>query len=216
MAPASAEYLGTLRRIADDFDIVLISDEVISFRVGYHGAQGEFGFRADLTAMGKIIGGGFPVGAVGGRSDIMSVFDPTSGRPRLPHGGTFNANPMTMVAGLKAMELMTREAFDRINRLGNDAREQINSIFRQAKFQASATGMGSLLRIHLSPHPVKDYRSAYQTVEERAALSRLHKFLLNHGVFIGPAGLIAISTPMTAANLTELVDAVRDGVQEAG
>ena len=72
--------------------------------------------------MAKIIGGGFPVGALGGEAEVMAVFDPTSTRPALPHGGTFNANPVTMAAGLKAMELMTPEAFERINALGEQAR----------------------------------------------------------------------------------------------
>lgn len=213
LCPANADFLAMLRRVADEFDIVLISDEVISFRVGYHGAQGAFDFKADLTALGKIIGGGFPVGAIAGRSEIMAVFDPSGGKPRLPHGGTFNANPMTMASGHKAMELMTRDAFDRINRLGDEAREKLNDLFRSADFPASVTGRGSLLRIHMSREMVTDYRSGYQTAEQRARLSRLHLFLINQNIFIGPSGFVAVSTPMVSSHIGELVTAVRDAIR---
>lgn len=213
---AKPEFLAMLRKICDENDIVLISDEVISFRVGYRGAQGEFGFNADLTALGKIIGGGFPVGAVAGRSDIMSVFDPSRGKPRLPHGGTFNANPMTMVAGLKAMQLMTPQEFSRINTLGHDARDRLNAIFEDAKFPASVVGHGSLLRLHMTREPVTNYRSSHQNPEQRERLARLYRFLLNHGIFMGPSGLIAISTPMNTSNIDELTKTMQLAVSSIG
>jgi glutamate-1-semialdehyde 2,1-aminomutase len=79
---------------------LLIFDEVYSFRLGFNGAQGALGVNPDLTALGKVIGGGLPIGAVGGRADIMeAVFDPRAGRTKMTHGGTFHANPMTMAAG---------------------------------------------------------------------------------------------------------------------
>src|SRR3989441_3096045 len=108
LVPARVEFLKALREVTRRHGIVLIFDEVISFRVGYHGAQGLFGVTPDMTTLGKIIGGGFPVGALVGRADVMAVFDPTGGEPRAPHGGTFNANPVTMAAGLAAMRLMTK------------------------------------------------------------------------------------------------------------
>jgi glutamate-1-semialdehyde 2,1-aminomutase len=216
LSPARPEFLAMLRRVADETGIVLISDEVISFRVGYHGAQGEFGFRADLTALGKIVGGGFPVGAVAGRRDIMSVFDPSEGKPRLPHGGTFNANPITMVAGLKAMQLMTPEAFACINKLGNYARDRLGSLFRDQNVSASVSGYGSLLRIHPSREAIADYRSAYQKPQQRVWMAELNRFLLNHGIFIGPTGLIAISTPMKIAHIDDLVNVVREAIPTLG
>ena len=101
LVPARVEFLEALREVTRAHGIVLIFDEVISFRVGYHGAQGAFGVTPDMTTLGKIIGGGFPVGAVAGSAEVMTVFDPTrGGPPAAPHGGTFNANPVTMAAGL--------------------------------------------------------------------------------------------------------------------
>lgn len=214
LIPASPEFLSTLRRIADEFEIVLISDEVISFRVDYNGAQKAFGFKADLTTLGKIIGGGFPVGAIVGRTDVMSVFDPTQGKPKTPHGGTFNANPMTMMAGLKAMELMTRDAYEQLNQLGDKARHDINGLFRKAGFPAQATGRGSLLRLHMTDAQLTDYRSAYPSTKARNALAQLHRFLLNHGILIGPSGLIALSTAMRQSHVDELCSAIRSGIQD--
>ncbi len=89
--PPRDGFLASLRRLTEAMDIVLIFDEVISFRLGYHGAQGRFGVRPDLTVLGKIIGGGLPVGAFGGREDIMALYDPRH-PGGLAHGGTFNAN----------------------------------------------------------------------------------------------------------------------------
>src|SRR5207302_7285007 len=120
--------------------ILLVFDEVISFRVGYRGAQGAFGVSPDLTTFGKIIGGGFPVGAVGGRAEVMSVFDPRSGKPAVPHGGTFNANPVTMAAGLAAMRLLDEKAFDRLDEVGGKLRSGMAACFERAGLGA-VTGM---------------------------------------------------------------------------
>src|SRR5499426_2734269 len=98
LVPARTEFLQAMREVTRAHGIVLIFDEVISFRVGYHGAQGAFGVNPDMTTLGKIIGGGFPVGAVACSNEVMAVFDPGRGTPPAPHGGTFNANPVTMAA----------------------------------------------------------------------------------------------------------------------
>src|SRR5438046_9671964 len=90
--------------------ILLVSDEVMSFRISYHGAMHEHQIRPDLTTRAKIIGGGFPVGAVAGSAGVMSVFDHTR-NCKVHHGGTFNANPVTMTAGLETMKQMTPEAY---------------------------------------------------------------------------------------------------------
>jgi glutamate-1-semialdehyde 2,1-aminomutase len=96
LAPADRAYLEALRKVTREVGALLIFDEVITFRLGYRGAQGIWNIDPDLTTLGKIIGGGFPVGAIGGHRDVMAVFDPRPGKPALPHGGTFSANPVTM------------------------------------------------------------------------------------------------------------------------
>src|SRR5207247_2353366 len=123
LIPLKPGFLERLRRLTTDNGALLILDEVISgFRVARGGAQELYGIKADLTTLGKIIGGGLPVGAFGGRADVMAVFDPTGGAPRLSHGGTFNANVVTMVAGHTAMTMLTPDEFDRLGALGQRVR----------------------------------------------------------------------------------------------
>jgi glutamate-1-semialdehyde 2,1-aminomutase len=107
-----------------------VIDEVITYRSEYGGAQAWYDVACDLTAMGKMIGGGFPVGALAGRRDVMSVMDPLAEKVLFPHSGTFSANPMTMVAGLTAMRLFDRDAVARLNALGDLARAGIAEAIR--------------------------------------------------------------------------------------
>src|SRR5262249_37769444 len=99
LIPARQEFLLGLRRLTEELGMVLIFDEVISFRVGTAGLQGLYGVRPDLTTLGKIIGGGLPVAAFGGRRDIMERLDPAA-EQSMPHGGTYNGHPLGMAAGL--------------------------------------------------------------------------------------------------------------------
>ena len=117
-----AGFLPRLREVTRAHGVLLISDEIISFRLAYAGPQRRLGYAADMTTLGKIIGGGFPVGAFGGRADVMAVFDPTSDGTRVAHGGTFNANPVTMVAGFEAMTMLTPSEYDRLAALGERIR----------------------------------------------------------------------------------------------
>jgi glutamate-1-semialdehyde 2,1-aminomutase len=201
LMPASRELLESLRAVTAAHGIVLIFDEVISFRIGYHGAQGHFGVNPDLTSLGKIIGGGFPVGAVGGRADVMAVFDPSGGTPRVPHAGTFNANPVTMAAGLAAMRLMDRAAFDRLAELGAKVRDSVAACFKDAGIAGSVTGVGSLFRVHPSDRALVDYRSSRHDPAEAARLDRIVRFLLDHGVLISTTGLGCLSTPIGDAEV---------------
>src|SRR2546428_3880994 len=98
--PPADGFLPRLRALTERHGIVLIFDEVISFRIAWGGAQERFGVRPDLSTFGKIIGGGLPVGAFGGRADIMSYYDPRKGAPRIGHGGTLHAHPATLGAGV--------------------------------------------------------------------------------------------------------------------
>jgi glutamate-1-semialdehyde 2,1-aminomutase len=135
------DFLAEARALCTRFDIPLIFDEVISFRVGYRGVQGEVGVQPDLTTLGKIIGGGFPVGAVAGRADILDLSSPGGGG-RVVHAGTFNANPITAIAGRVTMETLTPEALAQMNALGGYARERLAAAARGLPLQV--TGAGSL------------------------------------------------------------------------
>jgi glutamate-1-semialdehyde 2,1-aminomutase len=207
LVPARTEFLQALRAVTKAHGIVLIFDEVISFRAGYHGAQGVLGVTPDMTTLGKIIGGGFPVGAVAGRADVMAVFDPTrGGPPPAPHGGTFNANPVTMAAGLATMRLLTPDAYARLADLGAKLRASLDDCFKQAGVHGRVTGLGSLFRLHAVDRELSDYRSTRATPAESERLVRLVRRLMEHGVLMSITGLGCLSTPMGDAELEGLVE----------
>jgi glutamate-1-semialdehyde 2,1-aminomutase len=214
LAPADQTYLEGLRQITREVGALLIFDEVITFRLGYRGAQGLWGIDPDLTTLGKIIGGGFPVGAIAGRRDYMAVFDPRSGKPALPHGGTFSANPVTMRAGLAAMELLDEAAFARLDVIGEAVRTGIDEAFRRSGVPGGTVGLGSLLKIHFADRPIRDYRSAYTTEQEAQRQAIFNRALLNRGVLAAGYGLMALSTPMTDVDIDTIVAAASDALAE--
>src|SRR5215467_13259924 len=156
--PPAKGFLDILRQITRRHGILVIFDEIISFRVSYHGAQGRYGGEPDLTAFGKIIGGGFPVGATGGRAEVMEVFDPGTRGARILSGGTFSANPVSMTGGLATMRAMTPDAFDRLEALGARLRARVSEVFRAAGVPGQVTGEGSLFRFMFTDRPLRSYR----------------------------------------------------------
>lgn len=208
LAPATVEYMHALRDACRDAGALLIVDEIIVFRLAMGGAQPRWDIKADLTTLGKVIGGGFPVGAVGGRREVMEVFSPAAGKPALPHGGTFSANPMTMRAGIAALRLLDAAAFARLDAIGAALREGIGAALRRHGVAGSVVGAGSLLKVHFTERTVTDYRSAYGTVDETRRLAQFSRALLNRGVIIAPNGLMALSTPMTDRDIDEISAAI--------
>jgi glutamate-1-semialdehyde 2,1-aminomutase len=205
LVPATAEFLAMLRRVTRDVGALLILDEVITFRLGFHGAQGRFGVDPDLTTLGKIIGGGFAVGAVGGRHAVMSVFDPSQGPPAVPHGGTFSANPMSMAAGLATLQELDAPAFARLESLGDHLEQGIQECFRQHRIEGRLTGLGSLRRVHMTLAPLSDYRSTVATADGARRVSMLANALFDEGVIIAQNGLMALSTAMRSADIDKIV-----------
>ncbi|WP_271623594.1 aspartate aminotransferase family protein [Bradyrhizobium sp. CCBAU 11430] len=105
------EFLGAIQRVARKHDILIIADDVLNFRLGYEGSAARYGLAADIFTFGKIIGGDLPIGAIGGRRDVMSVFEASKGRPAVPHGGAFSANPLSMCAGPASMKALDHAPF---------------------------------------------------------------------------------------------------------
>lgn len=215
LIPADNAYLSFLRDFTHRHRIVLISDEVLNFRLSYEGAISSFGVEADLCAFGKIIGGGLPIGAVAGRTEFMSVFDPSQGKPAVPHAGTFTANPLSMVAGMAAMQAMTPAAFDRINDLGDAARDGLRAAIRRADVPGQVTGRGSLFQIKLTDRVLHGYRDQYPEPVEQARLAKLIRFARDNGVLISSTGLGVLSTPMVASDIEHLIDVVGQGLARA-
>jgi glutamate-1-semialdehyde 2,1-aminomutase len=201
------DFLPRLRRVTREHDVLLISDEIISFRVDYHGPQQRLGYAADLTTLAKIIGGGFPVGAFGGRADIMALFDPRTSGKRLSHGGTFNANPVTMRAGYEAMAMLTPEAYARLAELGEHVRSGLQDVFETRGLSWQVTGQGSLFKLHPHPRPLLDYRSSLPTSAEQAITEQVYVALLGEGFVLTPELAGALSTPMAETEVDQLVEA---------
>lgn len=197
-------FLAGLRELADELGSVLIFDEVISFRLAHGGAEEWSGTRPDLATFGKIIGGGLPVGAFGGRSAIMEMYAPPD--PTLVQSGTFNANPLTMAAGAAGMRLLDREAIDRLASLGRLFAEGLGKAVADAGIEATVTGMGSLWTIHFTHGPVTDYRS--KAAANAKLQPRFHLALLCAGIFSAPRGMFALSTVMTETDIDEALSGI--------
>jgi len=212
LIPAEHDFVHALRPWSHANNTVLLLDEVITFRSTYEGAQAWFDVRPDLTALGKVIGGGFPVGALAGRDEIMRVFDPRQDEVLLPHSGTFSANPITMTAGRVAMELFDQAAVERLNALGDHARQAIREIIAEVGVGACVTGGGSLLRIHLKPESPANYRSAYMSANEASRVKFLVDHLSDNGIMVINTCTAALSTAMTKAEINTLVEVLRTGL----
>jgi len=211
---ATDAYLQRVRELTDALKIILVFDEVFSFRVGYHGVQGVTSVTPDLTALGKVIGGGLPVGATGGKAEIMEVFDQTKKPLRVEHGGTYNANPLTMAAGLACMKQMTPAAYDRLDRLGDRLRDGLRHHLEDHDLKGQVMGRGSLAGLVFSDKPFTDFRSLPLGPHEVRTVLSLHRFLLNHGVQIIPFGLMILSTAMTEDDIDEILEQVGAGMAE--
>lgn len=202
-------FLETLFAAARAQGALVIMDEVISFRLGLGGNQGRLGLNPDLTTLGKIIGGGFPVGATGGRADVMDVFTSLSGnRAAVPSGGTFSANSITMVAGLACMSQLTAASFERLAKIGDSIREGCRQVFTDRDLDWQITGEGSLFRIHPHGRPIRSYRDARLTDEEMQTMDAFQKRLLERGVYFPGYGLGCMNLATTDDDVAHLVDAV--------
>jgi len=211
--PLPAEgFFKFLHDITRSYGIVTIYDEVISFRVEIGGAQGKYGGDPDLTTFGKIIGGGLPVGAVGGKAEIMSLLDPTQGPPKIASGGTFSANPLTMAAGLAAMEQMTPPVYTQLNQLGEELRQRSNELFVAVGEPAQLTGDGSLFRFLMTAGPVVDYRSSVRQSAAPERWDQLHLNLLQEGIIVSKEGLGCLSTPIGEAEVDQFIKALERAV----
>jgi len=171
------EFIEALYNWTRKNDALLVFDEVVTFRTNYGGAQENYSVKPDLTALGKIIGGGFPVGALTGRSDVLEVLDPSQSKLLFPHSGTFSANPITMTAGRIAMELFDREAIIKLNTITQKAIYQLEESIKIADVPISITGAGSMFRFHLRQTPPTTYREAYQSKAQKAIVSQILDYL---------------------------------------
>jgi glutamate-1-semialdehyde 2,1-aminomutase len=201
-----------LREITRRHGIVLIFDEVIAFRVGPEGAQGRYGGDPDLTTFGKIIGGGLPIGAVGGRAEIMDLLDPARPGTKVTSGGTYSGNPLAAVAGLATLEKLTPAAFARLDTMGKRMRDGANAILRRAGAKAQVTGDGSLFQVVPTDRDLVNYRSIPRDGAAMDWMDRLHRGLLVNGMIISHRGLSCVSTPMGESEVDACLAALEEAV----
>ncbi|MFS8049620.1 aspartate aminotransferase family protein [Rhizobium sp. BR 314] len=205
--PAFIEAISILAR---QYGILVVADEVLNLRQAYRGASARFGLVPDLLAAGKIIGGGFPVGAVGGRKEVMEVFSCLSARPALPQGGTFSANPVSMVAGRVAMEALTPTSFERLEEMGVHVRNGLGAAIARYDAPFTVTGSASLFRIHPKRQAPRDYRQAFPTTEERSWIANLTSHFRQLDILLPFGAAACLSTTMTNADLDLIVQAFGD------
>jgi len=185
IAPA-ANYLSEVRRITKENDVLLILDEVITgFRLALGGAQEYYGVDADLTILGKIVGGGFPIGMFGGKREIMALVAPSGA---VYQAGTFSGNPVSVTAGLKTIEILERDSVpERINELGATMRAVLSELVRDSDVEGCVSGVGSMFKVFFSPGgvAVKNYADALGC--DKAKYTRFFHKMLSSGVFLPPS-----------------------------
>jgi glutamate-1-semialdehyde 2,1-aminomutase len=188
LVEAPAAFFEGLKQAAHEAGALLVFDEVITLRLASGGAQALLGVDPDLTAMGKIIGGGFPVGAAGGRADLMALCDPF--RPKLFHSGTFNGNPVTTAAGLVSLRHLTADAIETLERRAAYLDSVLVEAAKAVGLPLSIRRVGSLLQLYFS----ETAPAATPLREDGEAIAAFHLAALNNGVFLAPRGLVALST----------------------
>ena len=201
LVAAPAGFLSRVASAARAAGALFCLDEVITLRLGTGGEQAAHGVIPDLTTCGKLIGGGLPVGALGGQAELMDRFDP--GRPDgLHHSGTFNGNPVTTAAGAVALAHLTPEAICRIDRLAERLADGLAGLAAASGVPFSIRRRGSLLNVYLSPQPPPTNAAR----SDQAAMAAFHLAALCHGVFFADRGTMAVSTAM---DNTVVEDALR-------
>lgn len=208
MVKADDSFIEALHSWTRANDALLCFDEVICFRVDYEGAQALFNVKPDLTSMGKIIGGGFPIGAFAGRDDIMKILNPGDQNFRFALSGTFSANPISMIAGKVAMEMLDREALDRLNIMAEIAKNQIQEAGKIADIPLSITGCASMFKVHFKDVPPRSYRDVYENDETKKIIRMFLEHLYEKGVIIINSCSCILSTVITQKEVDILSDAM--------
>ncbi len=214
LSPATQEFIRALRKWTSDNGALLVFDEVITFRFEFGGAQDLYDVSPDLTAMGKMIGGGFPVGAIAGSRDVMNVMNPLLEKVLFPHSGTFSANPVTMVAGKVSMELFDREAVKKLNLLGDKARNLVKEAIKIADIPACVSGCGSMFRVHMKQEVPASYREAYINTEEKRLMNMLIDYLFSNGIMMINTCSFTLSTIMSDKEIEILADVLLGGFRK--
>ena len=186
--PPDAGFLEGLRELTRDQGSLLVFDEVMTgFRISYGGAQARFGVTPDLTTMGKVIGGGLPVGAYGGRADVMAMVAPEG---PMYQAGTLSGNPLAMTAGIATLELLKRPgAYDHLEAVTKRLVTGILEAGREVGLPVSGGSISGMFGFFFRDQPVRNFADAKEADHDRFA--RLHRAMLERGVYLAPSGFEA-------------------------
>ena len=183
VVPPKDGFLQGLREITNDYDALLIFDEVMTgFRVGYNCAQGYFGVTPDLTCLGKVIGGGLPVGAFGGRKEIMDKVAPVG---NIYQAGTLSGNPLAMTSGYETLSQLTPESYEYFQELGDILEEGLKKVFSKHNVPITINRAGSMIGYFLNEGPVTNFEEANKSNLE--LFSQMYREMAKEGVFLPPS-----------------------------
>jgi len=209
---AEKDFLHGVRKAAHAAGALFVLDEVLTLRFAIGGCQAGLDIDPDLTMLGKIIGGGFPVGAVGGKKDLLKLFDQDD--LKVFHTGTFNANPVTMVAGEVSLRELTAERIEVMHDLRESLESQLSEVAKIHGLPFATNHYGSCLNLYFS----ESVPESSVVRDDDEIMDRFHLACINHGVFIAPRGMIALSTVTTEEHITEAIEradaAMRDVAAE--
>jgi glutamate-1-semialdehyde 2,1-aminomutase len=219
MIPAKKDFLKGLREYCNETGSLLIFDEVITgFRLGLNGAQGYYDVEPDLTVLGKIIGGGLPIGAICGHREVMERMDHTkySGLEYAYHGGTFAGNALSLAAGLATVNVLEHSpVYEHIDKLGDMARETLNKIFDENGFPAHTTGISSLFAIHMTQDNSISNAKHFAVNDDKLSRKLFNYLLENSILMIVPENLHgAISYAHTESDISRLISLIERFVKE--
>jgi glutamate-1-semialdehyde 2,1-aminomutase len=212
VVPPVEGYLAGLRRLTASHGALLIFDEVITgFRLAYGGAQELFGVAPDLTCLGKVVGGGLPAAAFGGRADLMDRLAPDGD---VYQAGTLSGNPLALAAGLKTLEILRRPgAYDRLEELGARLERGLAAAAAAADIPACINRVGSMLTLFFCPGPVRSYEEAKQA--DAARFGRFFGAMRDGGVFLPPSQFEAmfVSLAHSEAEVDQVVDRAAEALR---
>ena len=208
--PPDFGFLEGLREITREYDALLVFDEVMTgFRISYGGAQARFGITPDLTTMGKVIGGGLPVGAYGGRKDIMEMVAPAG---PMYQAGTLSGNPLAMTAGIKTLELLKRPGtYEKLEATTKRLAEGIQEAAKAAGLPVCGNSISAMFGFFLCDGPVRNFEEAKATDSERFA--KLHRAMLERGVYLAPSSFEAGFTSLAHSDAD--IDATLEAFRES-
>ncbi len=211
--PPAPGFLDGLRRLCDTTGVLLVVDEVMTgFRVCRGGAIERFSVRPDLVCMGKVIGGGLPVGAYGGRADLMDLVAPVG---PVYQAGTLSGNPLAMAAGCAALQQLTSDSYERLEASASRLHTGLEEACRMTGTAASVQRVGSMLSVYFTDHKVENFDNAQNTDKE--LFGRLFHGLLKRGVYLPPSALEAwfLTLSHHKVEIDRTVEAFADALKEA-